>query len=143
TVRRRQGEWLLQSSTFDHLQFDEGLHRVAYELLHKLEIILAVYLGFEPSLRISGLLRLGDGDTELGRLTLSRPVDIAIRIVPPGVDPFRLITERGLANLLLSSEQSDPEIKEMFSLLGNTELSWGRIYDIIEFLGNEKGINAA
>ncbi len=38
---------------------------------------------------------------------------------------------------------SDEKIAEASALVGHEELTWGRVYDIIEFLGGAKGVAKA
>jgi hypothetical protein len=64
-------------------------------------------------------------------------------IVRPAAQVFNPTASGSLATVVLSRAVTDPAITEALSLVGHEALTWGQIYDIIEFLGRARSIKRA
>ena len=133
--RKREGEWLLVSSSFDNCDSAEKFYDAAKELLSKIQIILSLYIGwYDSPLYISSLVNLTDDDKIIARNGYGYPLKITV--VWPAKEAF---ISTSLATDLLAT--TDLAITEALSLFGEERLTWSRIYDIIEFLGGVRSLS--
>jgi hypothetical protein len=141
TIRRRDNQWILESSSFEPYESDEKLYEAANNLLSQIHHVLALYLGRhgEP-LSVSALIMLTDDDQLIAR---RRYYTQTFDIVPPAQQVFNPTASGSLATDLLSRAATDPAILEALSLVGYEAPTWGQIYDIIEFLGGPRSIKTA
>lgn len=141
TIRKRQNQWILESSTFEPYEFDEKLFKTAYNLLAQIHRVLALYLGrYSEPLSVRGLLTLTDDD----KLIRHRHYFTQkISVVPSAEQVFNPTASGSLATVVLSRAVTDPAITEALSLVGHEALTWAQIYDIIEFLGGSRSIKRA
>jgi hypothetical protein len=133
TLRKRQGEWIIESTRFEPLEFDDMLSQCANELLLQIHQVLALYLGLtsEP-LAIRGILKLSDDDKVLARRIISL---MEVNVYLDARSGFPPTASGSLATDVLSRVMTDTAIKEALSLAGHKPLTWGQIYDILEFVG--------
>lgn len=138
TIRRRENEWILESSSFEPYESDEKLYQAANHLVAQIHRVLALYLRWygEP-LTVRALLRLTDDDRLIARrLYATLKVNV---VLPPG-QVFSSTASGSLGTVVLSRAAANPAIAEALSLLGHEAPTWGNIYDIIEFLGGPRTI---
>jgi hypothetical protein len=133
TIRRRESEWILESSSFEPYQSDEQLYGAANRLVSQIHSVLALYMGlYEQPLSVYALLSLAGDDRLIAR---RRYTTVTINIFRPANQVLNPTASGSLATVALSRAATDPKILEALSLVGHDALTWGRIYDIIEFLG--------
>jgi len=138
TIRRLNDQWILQSSNFEPYESDDKFYASANNLLSQIHRILALYLGrYSESLSVCALWRLTDDDKIIGQ---RRYVTHTFDIVRPAQQVFNPTSSSSLATLVLSRAASDPAITEALSLVGHEAPTWGKIYDIIEFLGGPPSV---
>jgi hypothetical protein len=132
TIRRRESEWILESSSFEPYESDEQLYDAANRIVSQIHSVLALYMGlYGQPLSIRALLRLADDDRLIAR---RRYTTITVDIFRPASQALNPTASGSLATVALSRAATDPQISEALSLVGHDALTWGRIYDIIEFL---------
>ena len=141
TIRKRQNQWILESSTFEPYESEEKLFEAANNLLAQIHRVLALYLGlYSEPLSVRGLLTLTDDD----KLIRHRHYFTQkLRVVRSAGQVFNPTASGSLATGVLSRAVTDPAITEALSLVGHEALTWGRIYDIIEFLGGASSVKNA
>ena len=62
-IRRREGEWILESSSFEPYESDEKLYEAAKALVSQIHEVLALYLRLlDEPLSVRALLKLTDDD---------------------------------------------------------------------------------
>jgi hypothetical protein len=138
TIRRREGEWIVESSSFEPYDSDEKLYEAANKLVSRLHNVLALYLGLHgESLSVRALLRLTDDDDKL--IARRRYVTFTVDIVRPAKQALNPTASGSLGIVVLSRAATDCKIAEALSLVGHEALTWGRIYDIMEFVGDKPG----
>jgi len=131
TIRRRDDEWIMESSNFEQCQSVEEAYTVANALLRQINQVLYLYLRLVSPFSISSIM-VFDGYI-LVRRRMCAIIDFnaygsAIKTLSP-------TASGSLATDVLSLAASDPAVREALSLCGHEALTWSRIYDIIEFLG--------
>jgi len=131
TIRRRDDEWIMESSNFEQCQSVEEAYTVANALLRQINQVLYLYLRLVSPFSISSIM-VFDGYI-LVRRRMWAIIDFnaygsAIKTLSP-------TASGSLAADVLSLAASDPAVREALSLCGHEALTWSRIYDIIEFLG--------
>ncbi|HEX3497382.1 MAG TPA: hypothetical protein VHT02_09480 [Methylocella sp.] len=133
TIRRRENEWILESSSFEPYESDEKLYQAANHLVAQIHRVLALYLRLygEP-FTVRALLRLTDDDRLIAR---RRYATFKVSVSLPAGQVFSSTASGSLGTVVLSRAATDPAIAEAPSLLGHEAPTWGKIYDIIEFLG--------
>jgi hypothetical protein len=116
TIRRRDNQWILQSSTFEPYESDERLFEAANNLLTQIHCVLALYLGrYSEPLSVRGLLSLTNDYKLIGhRHYFTQTFDI----VRPAAQVFNPTASGSLATLVLSRAVTDPAITEALSLVG-------------------------
>ncbi len=133
TIRRRESEWISGSSSFEPYESDEQLYGVANRIVSQIHNVLALYMGlYDQPLSIYALLKLTDDDRFIARRMYA---SITINVIRPASQALNPTASGSLATVALSRAANDPKISEALSLVGHDGLTWGRIYDIIEFLG--------
>jgi hypothetical protein len=138
TIRKREGEWILESASFEPYESDEKLYQTAKELVSLMHWVLALYLGlYHEPLTIRALLRLTDDDKLIAR---RRYASMAVNVFTPARQGLPPTASGSLGTVLLSRAATDPAIKEALSLVGNAAINWSQVYDIIEFLGGAHSI---
>jgi hypothetical protein len=138
TIRRRESEWILESSSFEPYESDEQLYGAANRLVSQIHSVLALYMGLHGQpLSVYALLRLADDDRFIAR---RRYTTFTIDIFRPANQVLNPTASGSLATVALSRAATGPKILEALSLVGHDALTWGRIYDIIEFLGVKRHI---
>jgi hypothetical protein len=141
TIRKFQNRWILQSSTFEPYESDGKLFEAANNLLTQIHLVLALYLGrYSEPLSVRALMMLTDDDKLIGH---RRYFTQTFSVVMPAEQVFNPTASGSLATVVLSRAVTDPAITEALSLVGHEALTWGRIYDIIEFLGGPSSIKKA
>ena len=130
TIRRRDDEWIMESSNFEQCQSVEEAYTVANALLRQINQVLYLYLRLVSPFSISSIM-VFDGYI-LVRRRMWAIIDFnaygsAIKTLSP-------TASGSLATDVLSLAASDPAVREALSLVGHEALTWSRIYDIIEFL---------
>ena len=131
TIRRRDDEWIMESSNFEQCQSVEEAYTVANALLRQINQVLYLYLRLVSPFSISSIM-VFDGYI-LVRRRMWAIIDFnaygsAIKTLSP-------TASGSLATDVLSLAASDPAVREALSLGGDEALTWSRIYDVIEFLG--------
>jgi hypothetical protein len=132
-IRHVENRWVMESSDLD-ASTPEEVSGTAFELLSRFHQLLALYIGLFSPFTIDGIIILNDRGERVS--TMSGPVQlrITVRRRPEVLGPAG---PGSLGSRVLSRASDDPAIREALSLVGHDEpLSWPRIYDIIEFLGN-------
>jgi hypothetical protein len=138
TIRKRQNQWILQSSTFEPYESDKKLFESANNLLTQIHRLLALYLGrYSEPISVRGLLSLTDDDKLIRQRHYFTET---INVVRPARQVFNPTASGSLATVVLSRAVTDPAITEALSLVGQQAPTWGRTYDIIEFLGGPRSI---
>lgn len=138
TIRRRNDEWIMESSTFERCQSIEEVYTVANALLLQIHQVLAIYLGLTSApLSINSIL-IFDGEILVRRRMWA--VSEPIYVYRPAMETLYPTASGSLATAVLSLAASDPAFREALSLGGNEAPTWPRIYDIIEFLGGPRSI---
>ena len=133
TIRRRESEWILESSSFEPYESDEQLYGAASRIVSQIHNVMALYMGlYDQPLPIYALLKLTGDDRLVARRMYA---SITINVIRPASQPLNPTASGSLATVALSRAATDPKISEALSLVGHDALTWGRIYDIIEFLG--------
>ena len=135
TIRKKTGEWHLESSAFASCtSLDEAYHK-ANLLLSTIRQILALYMvWYEAKIYVSGVIQIADDGSILSSRTWSDRIQISV--VESPTQAFSPTSSASLATKVLSRAETDPAIKEALSLIGDAATDWHRIYDILEFLGN-------
>ena len=143
TIRRRENQWILESSSFEPYESEEKLYDAAKNLVAQIHRVLTLYLGRvgEP-LTVLTVMILTDDDKWIG-LGHRHYLPETFSIVPPARQVFNPTASGSLATDLLSRAATDPAISEALSLVGYEAPTWGQIYDIIEFLGGPRSIKTA
>ena len=140
TIRRRDDEWILESSNFEGCQSVEEVYTVANALLRQIHQVLALYLEL-PSAPSVGVptapfsissIMVFDGDILVRRRMWAV---IGFNAYGSAIKTLSPTASGSLATDVLSLAASDPAVREALSLGGDEALTWSRIYDVIEFLG--------
>jgi hypothetical protein len=94
-IRKREREWILQSTSFELCESDETLYESVKELLSRIHKVLALYLGlYEQPLTIRALLRLTDDDKLVAR---RRYATLGVNVYMPARQAFNARTSGSLA----------------------------------------------
>jgi hypothetical protein len=137
-IRRREGEWILESSRFEPYESDEKLYEAAKALVSQIHEVLALYLRLlDEPLTVRALLKLTDDDKLVARRRYST---MTVNVYMPARRAFIPTDSGSLGTVVLSRAATDPAITEALSLVGHQALTWGRIYDILEFVRVKRSI---
>jgi hypothetical protein len=131
TIRRRDDEWIMESSNFDQCQSVEEVYTVASALLRQIHRVLYLYLRLMSLFFISSIM-VFDGDILVRRRMWAV---IGFNAYGSAIKTLSPTASGSLAADVLSLAASDPAVREALSLGGDEALTWSRIYDVIEFLG--------
>jgi hypothetical protein len=131
TIRRRDDEWIMESSNFEQCQSVEEVYTVANALLRQIHQVLYLYLRLISPFSVSSIM-VFDGDILVRRRMWTV---IGFNAYGSAIKTLSPTASGSLATDVLSLAASDPAAREALSLGGDEALTWSRIYDIIEFLG--------
>lgn len=141
-IRKLEIGWVLESSAFDHCVAAADVFPIADRILSRICRILALYSFLYSPFEAPTVWKLN---------SQGKPFRNAVRVSTP----VRVYSSKGLAELsapqgsqplgsaLMQLVTRDLLVAEMLDLVGDEELSWSKIYDIIEFLGGVKEIAKA
>jgi len=137
-VRFENGIYL-RGSALDGLPDATGARAKAGEVCRYLESVLQVFVVLVDELRPGNVLAADSGGTPRARNLFA-------------FKNFRVISERGLKGLaatdpngstlasnILRLADRDPRVAQAFYIVGNRDIGWHEIYDLIDLMG---GVNA-
>ena len=123
-IRKRAGQWIIESSSFDACDSHEAVYSAAKELSTTIHTILSIYMGFDnKSFAISSTMKLTDDD----KLIDGRAYGVLrVNVVRPASEVFPSTASGSLATDVLSRMATDPAIAEALSLVGHEGTDWPR-----------------
>jgi hypothetical protein len=140
--RRREVEWIMESSNFERCESSEEAYEVAKELLSRIHQLIALYVAlYTRPLSITAILTLNDADNVVKRRIYA--TFMQLHVYKGAKRTFIPSPSGSLGTAVLSQAATDPAVAEALSLFGDEPPTWARVYDIIEFLGGERSIHEA
>jgi hypothetical protein len=136
-IRQRGTEWILESDDFYRCKSGAEAFMAATALISRLNEILSLYLTLHSAFSTDSILELNDED-HLFRRHLR--ATLKVNVIAPPDTAFSPAGPDSLGTRVLSRAASDTAIRESLTLVGHEELTWARIYDIIEFLGGADAV---
>jgi hypothetical protein len=138
TIRKDGDLWLLESPRFQSCTTGDQLFSLAEDILYDIECILALYINASPFLSVQYVKFVTQEGAGFRQVRATADINV---ISTKGIAELKSLSgTQPLGSAVLRAINTNPRIKEAFSLHGEEELSWSQIYDIIEFLRGEKGI---
>jgi hypothetical protein len=140
TIRRRRDiEWIMESSNFERCESSEEAYEIAKQLLSRIHQLLALHLSlYLTPLSISSILTLNDADDVVNRRIHAT---LRVYVSKRATRTFNPNASGSLGSAVLSRAATDPAVAEALSLFGDEPPTWAKVYDIIEFLGGERSID--
>jgi hypothetical protein len=138
---RKLGEiWVLESLAFNACKSEAEILPKAYDILSRVNRVWALYVNHVSLLSVGYILSLGPDGLPIKKLIHSTK-EITI-YSPKGIAELQtLIGSEPLGSVLVGRSYTDLRLKSALSLMGDRQLGWSQIYDIIEFFGGEKAIS--
>jgi hypothetical protein len=134
TIRKKDDEWVLESSSFASCTTVDEVYREANALLSTIRKILALYMAwYDAKIYVSAVMKITDDGTITSRRIWSD--SLRVNVVRSPTQVFSPTPSSSLATEVLSRAATDPAINEALSLIGDVTTDWHRVYDILEFLG--------
>jgi hypothetical protein len=140
-IRKQEEDWVLESSAFASCVDGEQVFPIADDLVSRMHQVLSVYCGATETLSVGHIYWVDAEGKKLRTIRGALPVNV---ISSKGLAELK--TRRGaqpLGSAVLNAMINDATVKEGLALHGSDGLSWSQVYDIIEFLGGEAGIDKA
>ena len=138
TIRKNGDQWVLESPRFQSCTTGDQLFSLAEDILYDIQCILALYINATPFLSVHYVKFVTQGGAGFRQIRCTGEINV---ISTKGIAELKSLNgTQPLGSAVLRAMNTDPRIKEAFSLHGEGELSWSQIYDIIEFVGGENRI---
>ena len=135
-IVEKKNNWILESDDFEICETVDEVIIKANEIISKIKILLEVYCKLSTSLGIKNILWLKDGKYKsriFGSLSLQIYSNEGVKKLSDG-------TKASLGSRILTLAQKNESAKELLSLTSEHPFRWHDIYNIIEFMGNDKGV---
>jgi hypothetical protein len=141
-IRKLDDTWLLESPAFEQCAQAAEVFPIADDLVRRFNCILAMYSGLTSAFTV-GYIQVfnSDGTPKHRGLRNSTTINvysgegIAALSAPHGT--------QSLGSAIAEKAIADNIIQEALNLYGSEDLTWPRVYDIIEFLGGAEEIAKA
>jgi hypothetical protein len=135
-IVRRDDDWFLESSKFDAFANGGEVFPIADELLRLIQRVSYLYTRLLSPLEIGYVQPFSETGTPLRRaLRASATLNV---ISAAGIEELQ--NSRGSQTLgaeIVDRAMTDEPVRAAMSLVGEGDLKWPQIYDVIEFLGVE------
>jgi hypothetical protein len=140
-VRLVEG-WGLESSAFAECRTGREVIPIAEALVSDMHSILAIHQGPIQPLAVRSVLWINSQGRPFRRTLYTKlNVSVCSSQAAPELSPPTGVGSLG--SRIIQVAQSNVHLREMLSLVGVEPLSWGQIYDVVEFLGGAAGISKA
>jgi hypothetical protein len=138
-IKKCEEDWILESSEFALCTTGEQVFPIADDIVSRVHSILSLYCGATSSIfSVEHIYWINSKGEPLRSIRGSIVHDI---LSSNGAAELKtLIDTRPLASAVFQTMIVDSAVNEALSLHGESGLSWSQVYDIIEFLGGEAGI---
>jgi hypothetical protein len=138
-IKKYEEGWILESSEFASCTTGEQVFPIADDIVARIHRILSLYCGATAStISVENVNWINSKGEPLRSIRGSIIFDI---FSSKGAAELKtLIDTRPLASAVFQTMIVDSAVNEALSLHGESGLSWSQVYDIIEFLGGEAGI---
>jgi|HubBroStandDraft_3_1064219.scaffolds.fasta_scaffold164032_1 hypothetical protein len=136
-IRKLGDDWFLESSAFEACTAAHEVYPIADEILRLIHRVFALYMGLFSPLRIGYVQACNEAG-----VPTNRPLRDITRF-NVYLSPEELQTSHGGQSLgasLVGRATVNTNVHEALALVGENELQWPQIYDILEFLGGMNGI---
>jgi hypothetical protein len=134
TIVKRDEEWFLDSLQLNKCTDGNQAFAVADELLKLIHRTAYLFVRLSPSFEIGYIQPYNDAGEPLRRALRARAT---INVISSdGIKELSLLDGSStLGSRTVSRVLQDKNIQEAFSLLGDRDVGWHQIYDIVEFIG--------
>lgn len=129
--------WILHSSDFDACARADDVFPLADALLRRINSIFYLYACLPEAFRTYSILAFrADGSSFRGALRVTETINVYSHI---GISTLSsLHGPCPLGSAISEKAITDQALEEALKLYGDQDLTWSKVYDIIEFLG---GVN--
>ena len=138
-IKKCDEDWILESSEFVSCTTGEQVFPIADDIVSRIHRILSLYCGATDStISVEHIYWINSRGEPLRSIRGSIAFDV---LSSTGAAELKtLIDSRPLASVVFQTMMADSAVNEAFHLHGESGLNWSQVYDIIEFLGGEAGI---
>jgi hypothetical protein len=140
TIRESEEGWILESSEFAACKSGKELFAVADDIASRINRILALYCDAPPVLFVEHCYFTDAQGKRQREIRGSLSVDV---VSSKGLTA--LVEMKGtlpLGSKVFQAMMHDHSVNEALILHGETEVSWFRVYDLLEFLGSKEMVEA-
>src|SRR5205085_9329979 len=131
--------WILEADEFELCETVDQVLKKAEDYLFCLNVLMGIYPKIVTPLEmkyINYTNAQGKRKRRIwGRLNINIYDDDSI------IELSHLEDENSKGSLILMKAYTNPKIKELLSIIGLPPMKWPQVYDVIEFLGGDKGIS--
>jgi hypothetical protein len=137
-IKKDKEGWILESSAFAACTTGEQVFPIADDIASRIHRILALHCNFTPTFSVQHIYWINGEGEKLRSIRGSIPVNV---VSSTGLAELKGMSGAvPLGSAVLEAINLDPAVNEALTLHGETKLSWGQIYDIIEFVGGVDGV---
>jgi hypothetical protein len=141
TVRKHEEGWILESCEFTSCTTGDQVFPIADDIVSRLQRILALYCDAYEALSIDHIYWINAAGEKRRAIRVVLPINV---ISSKGLVELKTTSgKEPMASAVFDAMIRDASVKEALALHGESGLSWSQVYDVIEFLGGEKGIATA
>ena len=140
-IEKHQEDWFLESSEFASCTKGEQIFPIADDVVSRVNRILSLYCGATSTLSVEHIYWINAEGTPLRTIRGSATVNV---VSSKGLAQLKTMSgTQPLGSAVFQAMVVDSAVNEALSLHGEDELSWGQIYDVIEFLGGVDAVDKA
>lgn len=137
-----KGTWVLSSTDFIKCNTGQEVFPVADAIVANIKKLVNLYSGLKIEATVDHILWLNEhGDPYKKSIRSTTDINVFSQL---GIQMLATIKDSSpLGSEILAKTQSTKALDQMLILLPEGELGWFEIYEVIEFLGNARGIAKA
>ncbi len=139
TIRKISDLWVIDAPTIAKAATRDDAFVIAKRLITQIHQVCTVYLNLEPPLEFTAIVWL-DKNGKPCRQSIQASVIFTFREAGWGDDLSKIVAGSSFGSRLHKAICTSPSLQYAMEIAGEAPINWHRVYDIIEFVGNENVI---
>ena len=137
-IIKKKDQWILESDEFEDYENYSQVLPHAVKVVKYINILLAIYAKLHNSVQFKNIVWLHSDGKYKRHITSSVSFEVYLS---RGIDELcDLEINQSFGSKILDISNKNSKVEHLLSLITENPLKWGEIYDVIEFMGDSKGI---
>ena len=136
-IRKLGDGWFLESSAFDACTAAHKVYPIADEILRLIHRVFALYMQLFSPLEIGYVQAFSGAGVPTIRALRS---STRLNVYSSSEELQNSHGKQSLGSAVVGHAMANTNVREALALVGESDLQWPQLYNILEFLGGVKGI---